>query len=205
MQRGKILAVCAGMVVVLGALVMHSSARQPPAAADTSFPGVGASVQCPPADPKSAISPCEAISSDRRYIAVLTFGEAGAGILKVRATNGSWSAHAPSKDVNGIVWSAHAPTLFFTVSPIYGKPGIYMWSLPSKRPKRIFGPSTRTKDYPDGADFFELVGISESGARLLFLYDADVDRIDFHQFRNLDHLYSIGTDGSGFRKAKNKE
>jgi len=178
---------------------------QPTGTALTSLLKTVKSVQCPLSDPKRDSLPCQATSSDGRYIASLTIGEAGAPLLRVREASGGWSARATTRDINGFVWSPQSPVLFFTVSSIYGKPGLYKWIMPSRKPQRILGPRTRTKAYPDGADYFELVGISERGDRLFVLYSPDVDEQDFLQFRNPDHLYSIGTDGSGFRRVRSKE
>jgi len=149
--------------------------------------------------------PCETESPDGQYVAVVTVGEAGAHLLDVKDRSGKRMLSAPIRDINGLIWSPRHPILFFAVSPIYGKPGLYQWRPPSKRLRRIFGPRTRTSDYPDGADYFELVGISEDGSQLIFYYGPDVDKVDFEHFRTAANLYTVRSDGSGFRKAGNYE
>lgn len=43
--------------------------------------------------------------------------------------------------------------------------------------------------YPDGTDYFELKGYK--GNQVEFYYGADVDKIDFSEFRTKKHLSSV--------------
>jgi len=62
--------------------------------------------------------------------------------------------------------------LFYSVSPIYGNPGIWVLDPTSGVPKRVVDPMHRKEGWPEGADMFELVGIK--GGRLLYWYTPDI-------------------------------
>ena len=101
------------------------------------------------------------------------------------------------EDVSGVAYLRN-DSLVFTVSPIYGKPGIFIYDCMSKRKTRIVKPHTIDEAYPDGADYFELQDIRDN--KVYFYYAPDVDSTDFTIFRNKGSLYQVNTDGSGFRK-----
>jgi hypothetical protein len=105
------------------------------------------------------------------------------------------------KDVSGITWIA-GDQLVYTVSPIYGKPGVFLFDCASLQAKRILGPKTTDKSYPDGADYFELQGVSSDAKKIIFFYAPNVDQVDFKKFRTKDSLYQINLDGTSFRKAE---
>jgi len=109
---------------------------------------------------------------------------------------------APQKqvieDVSGVVYRSN-DSLVFTVSPVYGKPGIFLYDCMSKRKKQIVKPQTINEAYPDGADYFELQDIREN--KIYFYYAHDVDSFDVTKFRSQGSLYEVNVDGSGFRKA----
>ena len=111
-------------------------------------------------------------------------------------------SRAPQKqeieDVSGVAYRSN-DTLIFTVSPIYGKPGIFVYDCMSKLKKQIVKPHTINEAYPDGADFFELQEIREN--TIYFYYAPDVDSVDFTKFRNQGSLYAVNIDGSGFSRA----
>ena len=102
-------------------------------------------------------------------------------------------------DVTAVAYLTN-DSLVFTVSPIYGSPGIYIYDCVSKQEKRIVNPRTIDKAYPDGADYFELQELREN--RIYFFYAPDVDSKDFARFRSMDFLYEVHKDGSGFRKVR---
>jgi hypothetical protein len=106
-------------------------------------------------------------------------------------------------DVSGVAWLTNR-ILVYTVSPIYGKPGVFTLTCPSMRITRIVAPRTKTKAYPDGADYFELVRVSTSQKVPLvyFYYAPDADRVDFNEFRTVHYLFQVRTDGIDFRKAE---
>jgi hypothetical protein len=104
-------------------------------------------------------------------------------------------------DVSGMAWIAN-DQLVYTVSPIYGKPGVFLFDCASLQAKRILGPKTTDKAYPDGADYFELQSVSSDAKKILFFYAPNVDQVDFKKFRTKDSLYQINLDGTSFRKAE---
>lgn len=100
-------------------------------------------------------------------------------------------------DVTGMTWISQNE-LVYTVSPIYGKPGIFIFDCNFNQIKRILGPKTVSKAYPDGADFFELQGFRDG--TIYFYYTSDVDSADFRRFRTDAFLYEVSLDGTGLRK-----
>lgn len=104
-------------------------------------------------------------------------------------------------DVTGIIW-IDGDKLLFSVSPIYGQPGIFLFACKEMKAKRILGPTTFNKSYPDGADYFEVKDLFKE--KLYFYYTPDVDSTYFPTFRTKDHLYRINLDGTGFEKVENK-
>lgn len=106
-------------------------------------------------------------------------------------------------DVTGIAWFSNN-ALAFTVSPIYGRPGVYVLDCKSSQAKRVVRPKTLNQAYPEGADYFELYRVSDDTPAMLFFYYApDVDKVDFASFRTPDHLFEVRSNGAGFRNAVN--
>lgn len=93
-------------------------------------------------------------------------------------------------DITGFLW-ANEKSLVFSSSPIYGRPGVFEVTCDRERPtlKMLVGPKNSNSSYPDGADYFELKEIK--GRSLLFFYGADVDRIDFNEFRTKKYLHCV--------------
>lgn len=105
-------------------------------------------------------------------------------------------------DVTGIAWFKDEQ-LIYTVSPIYGKPGVYVFNCQSMSNKKVLGPKNTDKSYPKGSDYFELQGVSMGPDVIIYFYYApDVDAVDFKNFRTSGSLYKVGLDGNTFRKAK---
>lgn len=95
---------------------------------------------------------------------------------------------AEVSDVTGIAWVS-SEMLVYTVSPIYGKPGLFLLDCNSMQSKRVIGPRSIGAAYPDGADYFELTGISGSSGKMVFYYyGPDVDLTDFRVFRTTKNL-----------------
>ncbi len=109
----------------------------------------------------------EFVSPNRKCHATLMVSSMG-GFL-ILTLEGDPSRQA--KDVTGMVWISDG-MLVYTTSPIYGNPGVYVYSCESRQTKLIVRPRTLTKAYPDGADYFQLKGISESPK---FLYKVHID------------------------------
>lgn len=105
------------------------------------------------------------------------------------------------KDITAIAWVS-PDVLLFTVSPIYGKPGVFLFNCVSKQIRRIVGPKTTNKSYASGADYFELHGFSKTNDQEFYFYYApDVEAIDFSRFRTEEYLFRSRLDGTGFHKA----
>jgi hypothetical protein len=127
--------------------------------------------------------------------------------LEVSGMGGHTLLALPSKahqkevigDVTGVAYRSNA-SLVFTVSPIYGRPGIYIYDCVSERKKQTVKPRSINKAYPDGVDYFELQAVAEN--KIYFYYAPDVESTDFTRFRSKDFLYEVNIDGSGFRKAR---
>ena len=91
-------------------------------------------------------------------------------------------------DVTAITWvTPH--TLVYSVSPVYGSPGIYLVKCYRGRmPTLLVGAEHRDKAYPQGSDYFELSSIVKS--TLNYYYAGNVDTIDFLQLRADKNLRS---------------
>jgi hypothetical protein len=105
-------------------------------------------------------------------------------------------------DVTGIAWASDK-VLIYSASPLYGLPGIYLYSCGSRKIKRLVAPRTVNNAYPDGADYFELQRISLTTPTVIYFYYApDVDKEEFKNFRSASHLFEVHLDGTGFKKAQ---
>jgi hypothetical protein len=135
-----------------------------------------------------------------KYDAILRVGEGGFLTLRIFSRPDERYSEIIN-DVTGIIWITEKD-LLFTVSPIYGRPGIFLFNCTEMKAKRIFGPKTFGKAYPNGADYFQLEGFSKG--KIYFYYSRDVDSTDFYTFRTKDHLYQMNLDGTGFEKVAEK-
>ena len=161
-------------------------------------------LKIPPIIGKPIRRPRSLKSPNGKYVAILKIVEGGTDRLFARIS--------PEKildreiiDVTGIQWLPDGNTLIVTVSPIYGKPGIYTWNVRDNIIRQILKPKTFDEFAPDGKDYFEMLSLSEDGDKLFFFYSPDVDNTDFWKFRSKDNLYIINVDGTGLRKIiKNK-
>jgi hypothetical protein len=105
-------------------------------------------------------------------------------------------------DITGIAW-INNNSLVFTVSPIYGKPGLFLFDCAARQKKQILGPKKYDKAYPAGSDYFELKDYKESAQNtiIFFYYAPDVDAIDFKKFRTKEFLYQINLDATDLKKS----
>jgi hypothetical protein len=106
------------------------------------------------------------------------------------------------EDVTGIAWIS-GRTLVYTTSPIYGTPGVYVYSCDSKQSRRIVAPRTINNAYPDGADYFRLQGISQATpTTVYFYYVSDVESLDVKTLESPTHLFRVHLDGTGFGRSE---
>ncbi|UCZ57639.1 hypothetical protein LGV61_05010 [Desulfurispirillum indicum] len=85
-------------------------------------------------------------------------------------------------NVTGFLW-LDGGSLIFSSSPIYGKPGIFelICSYDDLTLITLMASENIYSAYPDGADYFELKEVVDG--KLWFYYGADVEVIDFNDFR----------------------
>jgi hypothetical protein len=102
-------------------------------------------------------------------------------------------------DVTGIFWISENK-LLYTVSPMYGIPGIFVFDCKKMKTERVLGPKTFRKRRPYGADYFELKEFVEG--KIYFYYSPDVELTDFYEFRTKKYLYQINLDGTEFKKVE---
>jgi hypothetical protein len=130
------------------------------------------------------------------YTALLEHGEGDMSVLTI--VSKSDGRRSKSIDaVTGIVWISESK-LLYSVSPIYGIPGIFVFDCRKMKMKRILGPKTFRKGWPDGVDDFQLKEFSEG--KIYFYYAPDIETANPYA---LD-LYQINLDGTGFKKAQGK-
>jgi hypothetical protein len=105
-------------------------------------------------------------------------------------------------DVTGMMWVSGG-TLVYTTSPIYGIPGVWVYSCGSNRTARIVKPRTFSKANPDGADYFELQAVSMAApATVYFYYLPDMDDLDGKNIESPSFLFKVHLNGTGFSKAQ---
>lgn len=106
----------------------------------------------------------------------------------------------PIEDVSGMAWET-ADRLVFTVSPIYGRPGVFVFSCSTQRIRRLVAPKTFGDATPDGADYFELQSLKLGmKGKIRFYYAPDIERIDFNVFPRETDLFEVNFDGTGFSR-----
>lgn len=92
-------------------------------------------------------------------------------------------------DVTAIAW-ANSTTLVYSVSPVYGKPGVFLTTcVTAPQAKKLVSPTHFDKAYPDGADYFELYSLR--GGRALYYYGGDVDTIDLARLHGKKNLRTV--------------
>ncbi len=143
------------------------------------------------------------LSPEGKCEATIRVSEMGGFRSLIVQDNSSKISSNEIKDITGIAW-LNNEELIYSVSPIYGQPGIFLLNCSSpKSITRIAGPTTIDKAYPNGADYFELKSLSNrTDVKVLFYYAPDVDRVDFNHFRTSKYLYQVNLDGTEFKKAQ---
>jgi hypothetical protein len=92
-----------------------------------------------------------------------------------------------ARDITGALW--RGPTkLVYSVSPIYGRPGLFEFDCKAGAVKTLVEPANKSRAYPDGADYFELVRVDSGRNEACYYYAADVDSADFETFRAPNNL-----------------
>ena len=138
----------------------------------------------------------EFYSPNGRCLATLKVGKMG-GMLVLSLGK---DAGRQIKDVTGMAWISDG-ILVYTTSPIYGIPGVYVYSCDSRRSKRIVAPRTINNAYPDGADYFRLKRISQTTpSTVYFYYVPDVDLPDVKNLESPAYLFQVHLDGTGLKK-----
>ena len=95
-----------------------------------------------------------------------------------------------TEDLSGAMWR-DANTLVYSVSPIYGRPGLFALDCRTAHSRTIVAAVTKDKGYPDGADYFELVSVDQKKQEACFNYSPDVDSPDFEGFRTPEHIRCV--------------
>jgi hypothetical protein len=120
------------------------------------------------------------------------------GFSQLHLPAGKVSGTAIVDDMTGAAFTATG-MLVYTTSPIYGRPGVFLFNCRSKRTVRLVGPRHFDPSYPDGLDFFELSSVSDD--KIFFYYAPDVNQVDIQKLRTPSHLYTVDVTGSRMRRA----
>lgn len=108
----------------------------------------------------------------------------------------------PVNDVTGMLWTSD-DTLIYTTSPVYGRPGVYAYDCGLNHTRRIVPPRTFSKAYPDGADYFQLSGVSSGSPPIAYFYYAhDVDAMDLKGIESPNFLFQVQMNGADFKKVQ---
>jgi len=101
-------------------------------------------------------------------------GEGDVPILEVTEILTGRACAKGVDDVTAGVWYEHGKEelLIYSVSPIYGIPGIWVLNPASGAIRRLVAPEHTKEGWPDGADDFEVFGLQ--GRRVLYRYDPDI-------------------------------
>lgn len=91
------------------------------------------------------------------------------------------------RDVNAFIWIENHKILY-SVSPVYGKPGIYLFDCKTKKNDIITKPSVLNSAYQNGADYFELNDYTNSSKEFTYFYAPDIDLVEFETFRNKSNI-----------------
>lgn len=91
------------------------------------------------------------------------------------------------EDINGLIW-INETEIIYSVSPIYGKPGIYIFNCVEKKEKLIINPKSISASFPMGSDYFELEKYEDLKKEITYFYASDIDSINFKNFRNEQNI-----------------
>ena len=122
-------------------------------------------------------------SADGKCLAEVTVS--GMGGFKELALFSGKGVSRSIRDVTGLAFIGES-TLVYTVSPIYGKPGVFKYNCATRKITVLARPVTIDKGFPHGADYFELHSVENK--RICYYYSMDVDTTDFYTFRREENL-----------------
>lgn len=86
-------------------------------------------------------------------------------------------------DVTGVAWIS-SDVVAYSVSPLYGEPGLYLYNYSTKTRTTLVAATNRNLAYPKGADYFELKSLDGNATVAYYYYAPDVDEVEFEAFRN---------------------
>lgn len=95
-----------------------------------------------------------------------------------------------TEDLSGAIWR-DANRLVYSVSPIYGRPGLFELDCRTAHSRTIVAAVKKDKAYPDGADYFELVSVNPKKQEACFYYSPDVDSPDLEGFRTQKYIRCV--------------
>jgi hypothetical protein len=88
-----------------------------------------------------------------------------------------------------------ATVVAYSVSPLYGEPGVYIYDFTDRRERRLVSAENRSDAYPKGADYFELKELDDRNRTITFYYARDVDTTDFGELRTSRNLRKVDLHG----------
>jgi hypothetical protein len=105
-------------------------------------------------------------------------------------------------DLTGVAFSSER-YLVFTIGPMYGHAGIFLYNCVGKSINQILAPSHVTLAYPAGTDYYMLQKVDHE--MIYFYYAPDVDQINLANFEEKDNLYEVHDNGALLRKSTGKQ
>ena len=132
------------------------------------------------------------LSKNKKFQFELSVSGMG-GFLVLSAGPVNQESKIKVEDVSGVVWLSENEVIY-SVSQIYGRPGIFQLDCRTGAVKVLVKPVTFNKFSPDGADYFVLKGLSESKREILYFYSKDIEKTDFENFRNESNLRRFRVD-----------
>jgi len=78
------------------------------------------------------------------------------------------------KDVTAFFWVSNT-AIIYSVSPIYGLPGIFIFDTGTQKISRVVCPKVFGQGYPNGADYFVLSSHNESDGTITFWHSPNVE------------------------------
>jgi hypothetical protein len=156
-------------VALLFAAVVSLQAQTPSASSDCAAPR----------PPQSSVSP------DSVWRLAIEVAEAGQRLMRLSERASGRVTWAQTVDLVGYRWSSDSRWLVYAVSPIYDKPGIYVYDTRMGRSRRVVAARNRSTAYPDGADWFticSLVPRAPGHFLVTYIQLPHVDSVDFAHF-----------------------
>jgi hypothetical protein len=119
-------------------------------------------------------------SPDNSYKAIIAVSSMG-GFKTCQIMNAQKKIHSIN-DITGLIWLNGTKTIY-SVSPAYGKPGVFIYDCKSMKEETIIPPQNLNHAYPNGADYFELEKYNSKKEEIHYYYAYDIDSVDFKKFR----------------------